>query len=338
MNKVTGIKQIIHSILEKTAGAYISMSKIKDQQFLTILTYHSINYPSRDLPIDEDVISCSPELFDLEMQFCKKYFTPITFSTLKKCLLQQERLPKMPLIITFDDGYKDNFTYALPVLNKYEIPATIFLATGYIGESKLFWWDEITYILNNYNKSELHIEINHTKHILGFKTTREKRKSIRHLRRILKFFPNNQREDIIRYLASLSNLNEKKFDVVLNWEDIKLMAARGIEFGSHSVTHSIMSMLSDEELKKELSESKKSIERHTDKEVIAFSYPYGTAKDFHSKMEDFLKAAGYSFAVSYIEGVNRIGNFNEFAMKRISSDGITLKLFKIKLAFSKIMF
>ena len=160
---------------------------------------------------DEGVISVSPALFEKEIKFCKEYFSPISFGYLKECMEKKKPLPPNPLIVTFDDGYRDNYTNAFPVLQKFEVPATIFLTADYINTDKLFWWDEVSYYMKAQGKSE---------------------PDIKNLLRSLKLITDDKRieavEDIKKSNKGVSQFSERQ---ALNWEEVKAMSRAGIEFG-----------------------------------------------------------------------------------------------------------
>jgi peptidoglycan/xylan/chitin deacetylase (PgdA/CDA1 family) len=126
------MKKIFTSSLGKLAGAYLSVTgKYIRNTYLRILVYHRItDQRKEDFPFNSDLRSSSPKLVKLEMSFCIRYFSPITFSFFKECLDYGVDLPPRPIIITFDDGYRDNYIYAFPVLRKFRIWATFFISTG----------------------------------------------------------------------------------------------------------------------------------------------------------------------------------------------------------------
>lgn len=264
---------------------------------------------------DEGVISVSPALFEKEIKFCKEYFSPISFGYLKECMEKKKPLPPNPLIVTFDDGYRDNYTNAFPVLQKFEVPATIFLTADYINTDKLFWWDEVSYYMKAQGKSE---------------------PDIKNLLRSLKLITDDKRieavEDIKKSNKGVSQFSERQ---ALNWEEVKAMSRAGIEFGSHTMSHPVLSKVEDKhELEYEIRQSKKIIEEKIEKEVIVFSYPIGGGDSFSSDIKKEVKDAGYSFAVNYIHGVNIINNgFDRFSLKRLDMDQLSLDRFKAKLAF-----
>ena len=300
-------------ILSKISPVLLGHRKNSDRVF--ILAYHRVLEKKSGFLFDEGVISVSPALFEKEIKFCKEYFSPISFGYLKECMEKKKPLPPNPLIVTFDDGYIDNYTNAFPVLQKFEVPATIFLTADYINTDQLFWWDEVSYYMKAQGKSE---------------------PDIKNLLRSLKLITDDKRieavEDIKKSNKGVSQFSERQ---ALNWEEVKAMSRAGIEFGSHTMSHPVLSKVEDKhELEYEIRQSKKIIEEKIEKEVIVFSYPIGGGDSFSSDIKKEVKDAGYSFAVNYIHGVNIINNgFDRFSLKRLDMDQLSLDRFKAKLAF-----
>ena len=299
--------------MSKFAWLGIRAGDLLGKTKLTILSYHRINEVTDGFLFDEDVVSAEPSAFEREMKFCKKNFNPITFSYLKKCIDGKETLPSYPLIITFDDGYRDNFTYAFPILQRLGVPATIFLTVHNVETGENFWWDE----LNHYLKSKKNAQ----------------KPDIRSLLRLLKTIPNRERIERIKELKDTTKLNLER--QVLTWEEIIHMANSGVEFGSHTMTHPVLSMIENKtDIEYELKQSKEIIEDKLGKEVIAFSYPIGGKGSFNSKIKEIVKETGYSFAVGYMHGVNYLNNgFDRFSLHRLDMDQESLDRFKAKLAF-----
>ncbi|MDD5560550.1 MAG: polysaccharide deacetylase family protein [Candidatus Omnitrophica bacterium] len=109
-----------------------------------ILAYHSINYK-------EKAPFVSPENFTKQLEYIKKKgYEVITLDELVESIKNKKRLKRNKVVITFDDGYKDNFEYAYPILKKFGFPATVFLVTDYIGNDKRFLnWDQVRFMSKN---------------------------------------------------------------------------------------------------------------------------------------------------------------------------------------------
>lgn len=312
-------KEKLIALLSKTSP--VSLRLKRNTHRLFILAYHRVLSKIDDFAFDEGVISVTPDVFEEEIRFCKKYFTVINFKVLKEYVENKAALPPNPLIITFDDGYRDNFECAFPILKKYNLPATIFLTVDYINTDKFFWWDEVCFYMkkSGYNKKE---EMNKMLHSL-------------------KIIPNKERTEKIEELKNRTGIDISDLNMdrqILNWGEVKEMSNEGIEFGSHTMTHPVLSQIEDKnELSFELEKSKEILENKINKRTIAFSYPVGGTDAFNESIKEKIKKTGYDFAVTYIEGVNNFNNgMDNYALKRLHLDQESLGRFKAKLSYPQL--
>ncbi|MCX6659197.1 MAG: polysaccharide deacetylase family protein, partial [Candidatus Bathyarchaeota archaeon] len=192
--------------------------------------------------------------------------------------------------MTFDDGYKDIYFTAYPVLRKYGAPATVFLTTGHIGTGELFWWDKIGYVI--YNSRLDRIELNGVSHSL--RTTEEKRKTVDALLAEADTGSEDQKKMLINNLATAGGVKIPDGlgeELILSWSEIQAMSNDGIDFGAHTVTHPVLTRVSLEQAKYEIFQSKVEIENRLNKQVTAFAYPRGMAGDFNAQTVELLKQA-----------------------------------------------
>ena len=118
----------------------------RSQNGLTVLTYHRTGPSSSLALLDEHVLAASAIAFDRQLAFCKRHFDVVGIDDVLRSL-RGAALPPAPLLITFDDGYRDNHDVAFPLLQKHGLKAVFFIATSYVEERRLFWWDRINYLL-----------------------------------------------------------------------------------------------------------------------------------------------------------------------------------------------
>jgi len=305
--------QLIIPVLSKLASTAIKFPK--KETFLTILAYHRIMEQPENYPLDEGVISTDPKTFEKEMEFCGKHFNCITFQYLRMFVAGRVTFLKNPLIVTFDDGYRDNYTNAFPILRKYGLTATIFLTVEHINSGELFWWDIAAFAMKQRESSDT---------------------DLRHFFKTLKSLPNTERLKQIHELKEKFKLPLSRIArQTLTWDEIREMSQNYIEFGSHTMSHPVLSKVSDErQLEYELRESKRIIEERLGKKVSTISYPVGGPDAFTQHIQSAIEAAGYDFAISYIHGQNKINpSLNLYNLKRLDADKIDLDKFKSKLAF-----
>lgn len=311
--------------------------KIFGNRRLKILTYHRVlDVDLNDFELSDDVIDATLSDFDKQMRFVSRHFNAITFKELAESH-KNGKLPKNPLIITFDDGYGDNFTNAYPILKRYGLPAVMFLATAYIGTNKLFWWDKLAYLFKKTLKREISVSINGHIKRYDLSDNNKKQEAIRDLRNLFKKVDEKEREDILRQLESSLNVSIDPSvgnDLYLSWEDVIKMSQNGIEFGAHTEKHLIFSNLSIDEVKKEIISSIKEIEQRISKPVEVFAYPGGV---YNKQCLEVLKEIGIKFGCAYTKGRNDLSK-HPYELKRINVDiGQSMIMFKVKLFFPELI-
>jgi peptidoglycan/xylan/chitin deacetylase (PgdA/CDA1 family) len=263
---------------------------------VAILLYHRV-CPRND---NWSLRPLSPESFERQMEYFCRNYEIIRLDKLVEHIRQAKALPEKALVITFDDGYKDNYLYAYPILKKYHIPATIFLTTGHIGSSKLFWFDEIRYVIQLTPFSQLEFDK------LGsypLRTDIDKFRVSHIVIERLKKLPDERKRALIKKLINTcrvdipANLGK---GLLLSWGEVREMHDDGVAFGAHSVNHPVLTNLPLEEAKKEIIQSKKDIEEKLGQPVTAFSYPNG---DFNPQIVEFTKDA---FACAVAVGMPKL--------------------------------
>ncbi|MBF0275605.1 MAG: polysaccharide deacetylase family protein [Nitrospinae bacterium] len=222
---------------------------------------------------------------------------------------------KKQVIITFDDGYRDLYTYALPALQQRNIPATVFITTSIIDNmGDYFWWDILELLIFNNERKEVMLEElgNYTLNSL------EERRTVYDtvLKKYKKLESHEANKTIEKIFARYGKLKEEMKELYLNREDIHEMLKNKISFGSHTREHTILSGIDDEQAIAEIGGSKKELEKIVQKEVNLFSYPNGVRKDFLQRDVDIVKKSGYRYACSSLYGTND-SKTNPHILKRV---------------------
>ncbi len=294
-----------------------------------VLAYHRVIEVGDEssFPYDPELVSASPEDFAWQMEFVSRHFEPITFRRLLELGERGIRPPRRALIVTFDDGHLDNYEVAFPILKALGMPATIFLSTGYIGGRGAFWFDRVAHLLFRAPSGPLEIAE------IGFGAilhdVPSRRAAAESLLRILKAVQDRLRLQALERLEELvpagAGSNEGGSSA-MGWDQVREMQRSGIEFGSHSVSHPVLSNLEDDALHRELSESRRAIEEQTGAECTVFAYPVGSGA-FDPRVIAATRRAGYKLGVSYASGVNAIGDLDRFAVRRLHVERYTSRAY-----------
>jgi peptidoglycan/xylan/chitin deacetylase (PgdA/CDA1 family) len=209
-----------------------------------------------------------------------KYFiyNNIDIVTLDECYnrITAKGKVKRFAVFTFDDGYADNLTHALPVFEKYNAPFALFLATGYPDYKIVLWWYLLEYLV--LNNSSIKFNEGGDTYFYNTLTLDEKRDAFSKIRRYIR---ESNHKNLLSRLKTIFNsyyydLFELTKKLALSWEQvIELSNHSLVTIGAHTVNHLVLSKLTENEVMKEINESVKIIERKTGKPVLYLAYPFG---------------------------------------------------------------
>lgn len=285
-----------------------------------ILVYHRV----AEIPSDPMLLCVSPNHFGEHLEILRQDFRPVRLQPLAK-LGQGGDIPRRSIAVTFDDGYADNLHSGKPLLERHNIPATVFATTGYIDERHEFWWDELDRLLLQPGTlpNSLHLNINERVHQweLG-QAARYSDETYQHHRgwSVLEKVDPGSRQRLYRSLSELLRpLTDKERRKVLSelraWagsdpvgrethralsadELLHLNAGDLIEVGAHTVSHPVLSKLSAAAQQAEIEGSKRRLEDILGHPVATFAYPYGSRSDYTAETVTRVKEAGFAFACS----------------------------------------
>ena len=217
-------------------------------------------------------------------------------------------VPDNAIVITFDDGYKDVYDNAFPILQRLSIPATVFLTTGSVGSGNLLWHDTVFYAFRETQALFLE-DFGNEGQIYPLRSLEEKLFAQKEILKFLWSLGEDERSYWIGRLVEMLDVSAEVngSDLMLTWDEVRLMHASGISFGSHTVSHPILSSLSADRAQQEIYESKRIIEEKLAVTVKTFAYPNGRKCDYNETTKSILKEAGYYCALTTIFGANQNG-------------------------------
>lgn len=260
-----------------------------------ILAYHRVaNH--HDFP--SDVPLTTTRDFEKQILYLRRRHTMMSLAELGKALNEGTRIPANAAVVTFDDGYKDNYLNAYPILKKYNVPATIFLATGHIDGAAMFWWDKVAFALHKTTSETLELGELGTYQVRG---ANDRTLAARAIAARLKNLPNDEKnrtiEEMVRRLGvDIPSAVGK--ELVLSWDEIREMAKNGITFGAHTVSHPILTRVPLEQAREEIVASQRRIEEELGGAVDTFSYPNGGPGDFNDDIKSIIRQNRFVCAVA----------------------------------------
>jgi len=281
-----------------------------------ILMYHRVNDEVGKF-VDLHGLRVKTSNFERQIKYLAANYRVISLKTLVEELKSGNITKDRQIVITFDDGYQDNYWKAYPVLKKYAVAATIFLTADYIEIEKEFWWDEVQRFVWDKRHEEIIVDFLSLEYRL--ETDENRLSAYRELYWKLRYMNLVDRErmlEIFRAQSGECQVNQKYKSLFLSWIQVLEMAQNDISFGAHTCLHPVLSQLALTEMKTEIVESKRIIESNLGEEIPFFAYPFGKKEDFNEKTKAVLKEAGFHCACSTIYGANKEGT-DLFELKRI---------------------
>ena len=284
---------------------------------LIVLCYHRIR---SDVPceylFDEGVLGPSQSEFERQIKWLKSNFDVLSESEILE-QVSKPRLSKRSVAITFDDGYRDNYELAYPVLRAYGMPAIFFLCPALIDNATLGWWDLIPYFIKQSAKSAI---------LVGgekFDVSGSGRKTIEVLQGWMKTRP---AEETASLVEDLSKACEVPFpdqivqrEEFMTWDEAREVVRNGISIGSHTHTHRVLGRLDEQAQRWEMTESKRALEEHLGGEVRTIAYPVGRYGNFTSTTMRIARECGYKGAFSFRTGENAPARIDAYDIRRISA-------------------
>jgi len=280
-----------------------------------VLLYHRIGREPRD----PQLLCVTAEHFAEHLELLAQRYKPMPLGRLIGAARASEA-PRRAVAVTFDDGYADNLSTAKPLLDRYGVPATVFVASGYAARGRPFWWDELDWLLLGPGRLPRILAIAIGGETLSWDLGDEaeyildedrgpRQRVYRSLRTRLRLLDDPDREQALEQLRSVAGrLGEHASADArpLTLEELAVLGDGGlVAIGAHTVTHPALSALPPARQREEIAGSKAELEAALGRPVSSFSYPYGTLADFDGTAVSLVKAAGFESASANIPG--RVG-------------------------------
>ncbi len=269
---------------------------------LTVLAYHRVIDLAAEAGGFRPNVSASPAGFAAQLDFLSRRYDVINAGDFVAWLEERGPLPPRPLLITFDDGYRDNFENAFPLLRERNLPAVIFLTSDFIGRGQPFLSDLAAWLFSHAARPEGRLPL------LGQSRwdTQERQQAVqKQWLELLKALPDAEQRKAIAGLAAALEVAPPpdQFERLhVTWDQVRRMSREGIAMGGHTRTHAILTRVSAAEAESEISTCKDRIEVETGLPVRTFAYPNGQPGDFDSSTEAALRRHGFAAAFTLLPG------------------------------------
>jgi len=286
---------------------------------LYVFNYHRVG--NRDESgYNRNLFSCTAEQFCEQLAALKDRFDFVTVDRLAGfagCGYAGRR----PLaLVTFDDGYADNYSLAFPVLKQMDVPAVFFLPTQYIGARRLLWSDEIAWMLRNSRHSTIALPYAPEPYSLAVERLEPTiRDILRHVRRWP--VPISEQIDQIRQACGgVAPAADGDWPPFMNWEQVREMRSAGMDIGSHTHSHTPLARLTPDRQRAELVNSRAVLEGELGSPVRAVAYPVGDRTAYTAETCRIAREVGYELGFSFLRHANRFPVHDALDIGRLAVD------------------
>lgn len=295
------------------AGGVFAPCRWMHRRQAMILTYHRFGEQDNGARI-------SARAFAKQLEYLSAHYSLVPLSQLAAWLTGGKPFPSRMAAITIDDGYHDAYDIAFPLLRQYRAPATVFVVSDFVEGQIWLWTDQARYFTARAARRHQAVAIEGHFLELDLSSAARREAAAEKINAVLKTLPEEARAAALHRLAReldvfLPEQPPAEFSSIC-WKQARVMSAGSVEIGSHTVTHPILTELSEKRLRQELHQSKAHIEAELGRKVETFCYPNG---NYDSRAQCEAARAGYSCAVTTEAGWND-GQDSPLALRRIHGE------------------
>lgn len=287
---------------------------------LRILAYHRVlpSVNAADFRFDPELVSASAEGFRAQLAQLRRHCAPLRFDELIDHLDRGRPLPRRAVLITFDDGYDDNYRIAYPLLREAGLSAMFFVSTGHIDSGQPYLYDWLVYMLCVTSAVTLHAPELAMEVALPPSLEARRELGARMLDRIKTLDADAQRALVDRLAVEWSLPIGPHPDCrPMNWEMLREMRAGGMEIGSHGVDHNMLAKLQSARMREEVFASKARLETELGADADVISYPVGGPDAYDAAVVAAVREAGYRLGCSYVAGAQALPPQDRYGLRRI---------------------
>jgi peptidoglycan/xylan/chitin deacetylase (PgdA/CDA1 family) len=306
-------RENLASMIART-GAWGTIRRAVSWKGVLCLNYHRVGEPCLN-GFDEGVWSANASSFDDQLKFLKSNFDVVSPPDLPDIV---RRGTGRHVLVTFDDGYLDNYRVAFPILKSHGVAATFFLATGFLDHPRLPWWDEIAWIVRTSRKPGIDARPWLSTPVMFDEPTREM--AVQVLLKVYKSMPTASTEPFLEFLAEETGSGRHKDPDAgrtwMTWAMAREMRAAGMVVGGHTINHPVLAQLSLEGQWEEISGCSRRLAEELGEPMLYFSYPVGNRHSFTRDTQACLERMGVQYAFSYYGGRNKFDSWDNLDVRR----------------------
>lgn len=319
------------------SGASFLLSHLPARDSLLVLNYHRIGNPDDDL-YDPGVFSATADQFNDQISYLKKRDLLVTLDEALAYIdgSIKEKTRRCRVLIIFDDGYLDNYKAAYPILRAHGAQGVFFLVTSMVGTCQIPWWDHIAFLVKTARRRQFLLR--YPVDLMVNIDERGLEESLRAILMLYKLPGNNDSTRFIRELTEMSKGEEPSRTLrrFLNWDEAREMSIGGMAIGSHTHSHTVLSQLSADQQREELTKSRTILKAQLGVEADTLAYPVGSKTSFTDETQILAREAGYRAAFSFYGGTNLPGKTSLYDISRIGIEGQSTTRFRVQTAICRL--
>lgn len=287
---------------------------------LLVLCYHGVYRGECDAGINWQGKHIAAEKFRSQLLFLKNRGYRFIAADELVSICESDSVPASPLaMVTFDDGYRNNYTNAWPVLKELDIPAIVFVVSGFLESQETLWMDALEQAFALTGRETITVSLADESRVLNLNDDAAKKSAEGIIRKFCKTLQPLQRDEVIAQVIDQLDVGEVSMPelyVPLRWSDALEMHNGGFAVGGHTHTHTILTSMGTGQMREDIVKSKQLIDTMMKADCNIFAYPNGQVGDYDQGSKVVLGASGYTCAFSAIEGLAG-RKFDRFEIRRI---------------------
>lgn len=307
--------QRVASALGRT-GAWYMLHRTVPWDGVLCLNYHRVGDGSGSM-FDHGLWSADSDAFGEQLKFLKAHFDVVSPPDLPDVLRGGKG---RYVLITFDDGYLDNYSTAFPILQHHGIVATFFVTTGFLDAPRISWWDEVAWMVRTSSKHNVKGGPWFSTPVTFDEPDRER--AIQALLTTYKQLPAHSGAGYLAFLADETGSgrypSSEGQPTWMTWEMLRRMRDAGMVVGGHTISHPVLAQLSPERQWEEISGCGQRLAQELGGPMRYFSYPIGKRYAFDSHTRACLQKAGVQYAFSYYGGIRTFDQWDDFDVRRVA--------------------
>ena len=289
---------------------------------VAILTFHRIVDDNTSYLHKGPTVHIHVDLFEQLISAISRFYAVLSMGEVVDAFKEGKPFARDSVAITFDDGYEDTFRLGLPILRRYGVPATVFVATGFTDTSEPMWTDRIEQAILHSSKESFEpgeLGGGLARGSLPIKTHLEKRIANGTLARVCKDLDAETLSSVIGRLEGLLESDRDRYvRTMMSWDELRALHDGGVEIGSHGVTHNIMTKQGFAASRDELEISKNALQENVGIKVRHFAFPNGRPQDFSAELAGACRELGYESVCSAVWGLCEPGVEDRYFLKRVA--------------------